>query len=735
MRAKEFANTIGSKKKDLIIALLLIISTSLVYYQVGSHEFINFDDPDYVSENNHVKEGLSMESVKWAFDFPEKQYWAPLSFVSHMIDIEMFGMNAGLHHLMNLFYHILNCLLLYLVMRLMTGAYWRSAFVAGLLALHPVNVDSVAWMAERKNLLSTTFWLLTMVVYLYYSRKPDIKKYALLLGTFILGLMAKQMLVTLPFVLLLLDFWPLGRIKMVWNESREETRGTVRSFLISGTPFVRLVMEKLPMLVLSLAAIVISFMSVKDSSTVITTQFVPMSLRIENAIVSYVHYLWKLFFPHNLTFYYPYPDVIPAWQVIGSAALLILTTAFVLRLFFRAPYLTVGWMWFLGTIVPVSGIIQGGLWPAIAERWAYVPFIGIFIMISWGLQDLLENRIVRHELFIVPATLVLVVLALLAWRQASVWKDDMTLFTYAIRINPRNFVAHVNLGDAYVKANRSQDAIPHFIEALRLNEGDIIALRYLGSLYKKNKELDKAIQCYLQILKHEPESASLHYDLGELYADKGLLDKANQEFLTVIKLNPRDAGAYYNLGVIAAKNGQKEVGINYLTSALRIKPSDVDSRLALGVVLLNEGKAGEAIGHIKEVLRMKPDSKEARSCLSAAMSYRSNGVSPRGNEQMALAAESGLLYEAAVVFSSRGEYAQAIEALNRMLYLQPGNPDIYYNIACIYAKQNKTRESLEWLKSAINKGFKNWELIASDKDLDSIRNSEEYKKIMALKKT
>jgi len=723
----------NSLKLDAVIALLIVASTFLVYAQVGTHDFTTFDDPDYVSENPYVEKGLSPESIKWALGFPERQYWAPVAFISHMIDVQLFGMNAGLHHLMNLFYHILNSLLLYLVLRLMTGAHWRSAFVACLFALHPVNVDSVAWMAERKNVISTTFWILSMIAYYSYAKNPDLKKYTVVLITVTLGLMAKQMLITLPFVFLLLDFWPLGRFRLAWKEKLKGAKGWAGSLEISGEPISRLVMQKLPLFALCVGAAIVSSRSVKHGSVIITRDLVPMGLRVENAITSYVFYIWKMIFPHNLTFYYPYPESIPAWQVVCAMTVLLLATALVFRFLFRAPYLVVGWLWFLGTLVPVSGIIQGGLWPAIAERWAYVPYIGLFIMISWGASDLMGRWKLKPEVHMLSATAVLVVLAFLTWRQAGVWKDDITLYSNGIRIDPQNYIGHVNLGEAYVKRGEPQKGIPHFLEAIKLHDNDLLAWNNLAGVYKKNKQMDKAIYCYSQLLKYDPESAPSHFALGEIYAEQAHLDKAIKEFTEAVRLNPKDAAAYYNLGITAAKKGEKAEGIRYLTSALKIKPSDVDSHLALGVILMNEGKATEAAGHFREVLKLKPGNKEARSYLNLAMNHGSDHTPSSMGVQKARPGDPQTLYKAAVSLSAKGEYAKALEALFALQNMQPDNADVYYNIACIYAKQNMVEESLNWLNRALNKGFKDWKLIESDRDLDNIRDTAGYKSLISRK--
>ncbi|HEX3001444.1 MAG TPA: tetratricopeptide repeat protein, partial [Methanoregula sp.] len=550
-----------------------------------------------------------------------------------------------------------------------------------------------------------------------------------------LGLLSKPMLVTLPFVFLLLDYWPLRRIRFIWSEKAKGKKAKGGNLEMEGAAVSRLIIEKLPMLALSLAAIVISSQSIHQHGDIISTGRVPMGLRVENAIVSYVLYLWKMVCPMNLTFYYPYPESIPGWQVVGAAIVLLLATAFILKNFFRAPYAFVGWLWFLGTLVPVSGIVQGGLWPAIAERWAYVPFIGLFITISWAVPDIVDRLGFRKRVLPFPAAAVLAVLAVLTWNQAGYWKDELAFYSRGVKINPNNFVAHGNLGVAYARLNRRQEAIPHFLTVVRHEPYDYTAWENLGEAYKKDKKTDQAIDCYLQALKYDPKPASVHYSLGELYADQGNLDKAAGEFTEVIRLKSRDAGAYYNLGVISAKKGNRAEAVRLLSSALKIKPHDADAHCALGVILVNENRIPEAVAHFKDVLQWDPGNREARDYLNAVLNRNAGkGTALPVIGQGSRNGDPKALYKEAVLFSSKGEYAKAPEALSKLREIQPDNPDVYYNIACIYAKQNRPEESVNWLKTSLEKGFKDWKLIAGDHDLDNIRQTEGYRRLMMQKK-
>ncbi|MBU2621995.1 MAG: glycosyltransferase family 39 protein [Proteobacteria bacterium] len=358
---------------NILIGIILFIMTFAVYRQVINHEFITFDDGIYVTDNASVKKGISLRGILWAFSLTEKYdspYWHPLTWISHMLDCQLFGLNAGMHHLTSLLLHAANSLLLFYILSSATGDLWRSAFVAALFALHPVNVDSVAWIAERKNVLSTFFWMLTMLSYVFYTRRPNILRYCVLILFFVLGLLSKPMLVTLPFVLLLFDYWPLERFDL-------KQSGLHKKILY-------LVLEKLPFFIISSYSVYISTVSLKLTRNIISTDYVPMQLRLENAIVSYAAYIGKMVWPSGLSIYYPFPASIAVWKIIASLILLVSVTIFVLFKMRRFRFLGTGWFWFIGTLIPVSGIVQGGLWPEMADRWAYVPYIGLFVIISWG---------------------------------------------------------------------------------------------------------------------------------------------------------------------------------------------------------------------------------------------------------------------------------------------------------------------------------------------------------------
>jgi tetratricopeptide (TPR) repeat protein len=641
--------------KDIFICATLMLAIFMVYRQLGSHEFINFDDHLYVSNNPMVRSGLSWEGVKWAFGFTGRAYWHPLTWVSHMLDSELFGMNPGMHHLMSMFLHMVNSLLLYVALRIITDSFGSSAFVAFLFALHPVNVDSVAWLAERKNLLSATFSILTVLVYACYSRKPGFIRYLLTLFTYLLGILAKPpTLVALPFALLLLDYWPLRRIAVDFplKDALMRLRDRAYSRLI-----LRLIAEKIPLLIMSIGIILISLRSSSGNVDVITPDIVSYSLRIENALVSYVLYIGKLFWPHNLTIYYPFPASIPFTHVVLSSIVLLGVTAASIACIKKYPYFFTGWFWYLGTLVPVSGLMQVGLWPAMAERWVYVPAIGLFIAVSWFIPEMLPGFRLKKIVLYSTSMPVLLLCAFISWNQASYWKNDLSLFSHAVQVNRRNNVAYSCLGD--------------------------------------------------------------------YYTEKGDLSKALEYYQAAMDINPNDPTSNYNLGIVLLKVGRFDEAAVYLEKATQKFSSDEQLYLGLGVAYTRQDRIDDAMGSFRKAVEINPES-EARKNLQA-LQQREQGLENRiASLEKKLAGnprDGKSLHDIAVAYSVKGDLDFSLKYLNRLVEIQPDNPDNYYNIACVYAKKNKVGESVSWMEKAIKKGFKNYDLIRKDPDLENIRNT------------
>jgi Flp pilus assembly protein TadD len=516
-------------RRDLAIVGVLVLAVLAVYWPVSQFGFVNYDDGGYVSRNPHVQAGLTLEGLGWALTTVQESNWHPVTWLSHMLDCQLFGLDAGRHHMVNVALHAANAVLLFLLLRRMTKSRWPSAVVAALFALHPLHVESVAWIAERKDVLSTFFGLLALGAYLRYVEQPGRGRYVLVAVLFALGLMAKPMLVTLPFVLLLLDYWPLGRLQWPKADKPDRRKEVFKAVL-------RLAWEKAPLFLMAAASSIVTYMAQSATGTVAPAASLSAAERIANALVAYVQYLGTLVWPNHLAVLYPYVFERPTWQVAGSALLLVGVTAAVLTQVRRRPYLAVGWFWYLGTLVPVIGLVQVGV-QGMADRYTYVPLVGIFIALAWGIRDV-ATRWQFPPHILAPATgVVLLAFAVLAGRQVQYWSDSQTLFRHTLDAGAASPVAHLNLGAAIAPADR-EEAIRHFREALRV----------------------------------WPDYAEGHCQLGTLLAAGGRNDEALAHYLKTVELDPRCAKAHGNIGAILAGRGQIEEGVWHLRAELELHP-------------------------------------------------------------------------------------------------------------------------------------------------------------------
>jgi tetratricopeptide (TPR) repeat protein len=550
-------------RSDLLVCLFLVIAILSVYWQVRNHDFINYDDDLYVSSNSHVQTGLTLESITWAFTSTHASNWHPLTWLSHMLDCRIYGMNPGQQHLTNVLLHILNTLLLFFVFKRMSKDIWQSGFVAALFALHPLHVESVAWLAERKDVLSTFFWVLTLWSYLRYVERSGLNRYLPVLFFFILGLMTKPMLVTLPFLLLLLDYWPLRRFQLGSPEDGQECRP--RSF------YFGMVWEKLPLFFLSAGSSVITYMVQKSSGAMSTLAVIPFHVRIGNAIISYVSYIRKMIWPHNLAVLYPYPKAIIYWQVVGAGLLLGVITVIVFRMVKTKPYFAVGWFWFLGTLIPVIGLLQVGL-QTMADRYTYVPLIGLFIIIAWGVPDILGKWRYKKKILALSSVFVLSALMICTGFQAGKWRNSMTLFQNAADVTENNYVAYGKLGEALAAQGKMDSAIKHYSESLRIRPDFMSTHLSLGVALRELGNYDAAIRHFHEALRIEPNNTIAHNNLGVVLARKGNDKEAVSHFFEAIRINPDYAGAYYNLGKIFGNQEKIENAILYYRKTLYINP-------------------------------------------------------------------------------------------------------------------------------------------------------------------
>jgi tetratricopeptide (TPR) repeat protein len=581
MGSENHKKTIGSNirpglRLDLVLCAVLVVATLFSYSQIWTHEFIGYDDDRYVTQNRFVSQGLSWEGVIWAFSSTHASNWHPVTWLSHMLDVELFGMNAGAHHLTNLFFHILNSLLLFTVFRKMTARVWQSAIVALLFALHPLHVESVAWVAERKDVLSTFFWLLTIWSYARFARNPVMVRYLAVVGFFAIGLMAKPMVVTLPFVLLLLDYWPLNRFK-----AGQTNNHTGKPDL--GLALLRLVYEKIPLFVLAGLSCGVTFMAQKKGEALGLLDVHPLTMRVANAVASYVKYIQKLIWPHDLAILYPYPEVITAGQVLAGCAVLGCITFLAVRYCKRLPWLFVGWFWHVGTLVPVIGLVQVGV-QAMADRYTYIPFIGLFLILSWGAPVLIGKWQYKNIALSVITTVIFFVMITTTWTQVSYWKNSIRLFEHALRVTKLNYVIHNNLGFELVLQDQKDQAIKHYKQALRINSEFEQAHVNLGSVLFSQAKIEESFAYYQAVLKVRPEFARVHYNFGVLLLKIGRIDEAIVHFQETLRIKPGYAEAYNSLGAAMVSKKNIPEAIAHFKAALQIKPTLADARTNLKIL-------------------------------------------------------------------------------------------------------------------------------------------------------
>jgi Tfp pilus assembly protein PilF len=555
-------NTFLGIRREIWICLFLATSTLTVYRQVGNHDFISYDDPTYVVENPSVQGGLTLESVGWAFTTTHFSNWHPLTWLSYMIDCQLFGLDPRWHHLVNALFHVANALLLFLVFRRMTGDLWPSGLTAFLFSLHPLHVESVAWISERKDVLSGFFWMLTMLSYASYVERPRVKSYLPVLLFFALGLMSKPMLVTLPFVLLLLDYWPLDRLRI----SRTDSDRASQEDRLDLLPL----WEKVPLLIIAAASSVVTFIAQQGSGAVASLEL-PLDARISNALVSYVGYIWKMLWPSRLAMFYPHPEVLPLWKVVGASLVLVTVSVLALRTAKKRPYVTVGWLWYLGTLVPVAGLVQVG-GHGMADRYTYIPLIGLFVIIAWGVSDLVVSRRSLRTGIASTCALVLSIFTLVTNSQVGYWSNSITLYEHTLDVTSGNFIVHNNLGSVLLKRDRAAEAIAHFSEAIRIRPDFELAHFNLGFALAKQGKLDEASERFAEAIRLRPDFAEAHNDLGNVYYLKGRFTDAITRYSEATRLEPDHLEAHYNLGMLLLARGMRDEAAQHFSEALRIRP-------------------------------------------------------------------------------------------------------------------------------------------------------------------
>ncbi len=701
----------ADKYKTIFIYTALTIVALVVFWQVHSFEFVNYDDNCYITDNPNITTGFTFENYCEAIAAPHFYMWHPMTSLSQMLDCQLFGLNSGRHHLINLLFHIANTLLLFTVLRKMTGlprrspdtdlsgfgtetgALWPSAFVAALFAIHPLNVESVAWVSERKTVLSAFFSFLTVAAYVRYVKRPQILNYLLVIAVCSLAFMSKPTTVTLPFVLLLLDYWPLNRFK--WSKYQSP----VMDYKKSST--WQLVKEKIPLLLLALVLCVLTIIAQKSGGVLASSERLPFYIRLENALVSYVAYIGKMFYPADLTVFYPHPtDTIFLWKPIVSFLLLIIISAGV-YLGRRKAYLAVGWLWFLATLVPMIGLVQAGS-QAMADRYAYVSLIGLFIIVVWSANDLL-TRFPYHKLVLwVSSAVIISVLSVCTFVQIGYWKNSTTLWEHALEVTTGNCIAHNNLGRILFDQNRFEEALEHFREAVQIYPKYSHALINFGLTYNKLHPQDDVEAC-VQALKvslgsfavsslravygktgrykdevetcektvlADPNNAEAYNNLGTAYSKVGRWEDAIAMCKRAIEIQPDFALAYNNLGSIYGLMSRYEEAIESLEQAVKIKRDYAEAYYNLGFTYDKLKRYQEAVEFYRQAVKSKPDYAEA---------YISLGVDLGRLEQ----------------------HEKAIDAFNEAVRIDPNNMEAYGNLGVTYDKLDKFEQAIDAFEQAI----------------------------------
>jgi len=675
-----------------LAAALLALMTVVVYWPATVCDFINYDDNLYVTSNLNVQNGLTLGNFQWAFLNPVAWNWHPVTILSHMFDCQLFGLEPWGHHLTSILLHSINTSLVFLLLHRLTRAFWRSLGVAALFGVHPLHVESVVWVAERKDVLSTCFGLLALMFYVRYAqdmiKKYDLKNrrmplslpsklysgnYIIALSFYLLGLMSKPMLVTWPFVMLLLDYWPLkridgsGRISQPPGGKKQGEAGLHAA--PQFTTALDLVREKIPFFILAAASSIVTFLVQFQGGALWSFENLPLGARIGNALISYCRYLGKLFWPTDLAVFYPHPGQWPMEQVVLAGGLILGISLLLLGLRRRSPFLLIAWLWYCGTLVPTIGLVQVGA-HAMADRYAYIPSLGILIFIIWGACEWVKPWAYHRIACLMVFSGALVLCLGLTRVQIGYWKDSTCLFRHALEVTEDNYLAHNNLGGALGARGQNNDAIHHFQEAIRIKPDYAEAHYNLGIVLDKEGQTDEAIHQYQEAIRFNPDYAPVHYFLGTAFVREGHAEDAVGQFREAIKLNPDYAEARNNLGIILAMKGQTDEAIRQYQEAVRLIPLYAEAHYNLGNALAMKGLINDALLQFQEAVRLKPDYAEALNNLG-------------------------------IVLGMKGRNDEAIRFYEEAIRLKPDYAEARNNLGIALVRQGRITEAISQFQEAI----------------------------------
>lgn len=703
----KYKKNVSKAKVQLLALVIIIVGTLIVYWQAHKQEFIDYDDTSFIVENSYIQRGLTWENVNYAFTSTTGSIWLPLTYLSHAVDCQLYGLNPAGHKWTNVIFHLGNALLLYYLLYLMTGSIWSSVFVSLLFAWHPLNLESVAWIAERKNVLSTFFGFLTLIAYYGYVKSPGIRRYFWVTFFFVLSLLAKPMLVTLPFLLLLLDFWPLKRSgdnspssdilarsknknfpdNMNWKEKRLFYRSYRNIYLY----------EKIPLFLITIAMSIVAFATQKTTGATVDLQNIPILIRIGNAAIAYCKYILKMFWPSNLSIFYPYPiESITLSQIIGAAILLLVASFYIFWRRKYLPYMFVGWFWYVGTLVPVIGIVQVGQ-QSMADRYAYIPLVGLFILITYYVNELIQRHRIPVAAVAVLGITVALFLGISTKIQLQYWKDRISIWNHALTSsNGNNYLAHGNIGMTLLERGKDDEAMSHFFKAIGQNPYFDNSHFFLGLIFHKQEKYDKAIECFNRVLEIKPDDYETHNNLGMAFLKKrdyanaiihlskaikeapqvadnynnyGLcfleqkkIDEAIVQFRKAVFFNPKHAQAELNWGCALKENKKLDEALIHFSKAEMLDKNLMDAKFNIGLVMLEQNKIDMAIDYLKKYLKDKPKDHVAQNSLGIA-------------------------------FLKKKDYQEALNQFRKVVEMEPNYAEGYNNMGICFLEQKRFAEA------------------------------------------
>lgn len=682
----------------LRICLILTLAIIAVYGQVRSHEFVNYDDEIYITNNWRIKSGINDDSLSWAFTSGYAGNWHPLTWLSHMLDWQLFGPNPTGHHFVNLFLHIANTLLLFIIFAQMTAAIWPSAFIAAAFALHPLHVESVAWAAERKDVLSTLFWMLTMFAYVRYIKIKSKNWYLLAMAFFALGLMAKPMLVTLPFILLLLDYWPLQRFQIGQTPKLSTDKNSDRQSL------QKLIIEKVPFLLLAVSSCIVTFIVQQKAGAVASTEKLDITVRVANAVTSYGTYITKMIWPTRLAMFYPHPGSnISMAKAAISAAILIALSIYIIRLAKTHKYLLVGWLWYLGTLIPVIGIVQVGN-QALADRYSYIPLTGLFIIIAWGALDIFSKFNYKKNILAALAAIVLIASTICTYIQTSYWQSSITLFEHALEVTENNYIAHFCISAPLHDMDRSEEANAHTAESLRINPNYIEALNGMGVGLIGEDKYEQAITYLARSIQLNPTRPESYVNMGISLLELGRIDEAIANYKKALEIEKNIPVIYDNLGFALALKGNFEQAVICFNKAIALDPAFVGAHKNLGATFAQMGNLDKALQHYSTALQLNPNFPEAHNGLS--MVFLRLGNIEKAIEHLEKTLQLNPYFvdghsNLGVLLVQVGQIERAIPHYIQALQINPKFATAYYNLGYALSLQGKTTDAIPYYKKAL----------------------------------